>query len=407
VLEALGPRTTVGSISLRFPSLVLEDVRITADGAPYAWPAQDEARAKRVEFTASVANLWAAFRGEPLHVDDIVVEDGYLSALRTRGHLMLLPALREQARARAAHRPAGAASVEGPAGVLEDESEDAEDAASAPPLPGAPAGSIATAASAATPASAGASYPAPGPLRAASGPHGESVPVPRRPTLVLEHLRFERMQVDAFDATLPHRPKPYRVELDNMRAELEHVLLPTLDEPILIDLQGRLKGVDGDAPVSIKGRFTPRLHDADLDIRTTGADLIVLQPYLLRFGEGGVRHGRMDLQLDAHVVHQVIHAPGHLTITGLEFTDQGGTFAGVERRAVMAALTKNGRIDVKFTLDGRLDDPRFALDEGLGKRFAAGLAEVVGVSVKGVVESVGDAIKGLFGGGSPPPPRKP
>jgi hypothetical protein len=101
-----------------------------------------------------------------------------------------------------------------------------------------------------------------------------------------------------------------------------------------------------------------------------------------------------------------VHAPGRLSLSGLQFNDAAGTFVGVERRAVLAALTKNGRLDVAFTLDGQLDDPKFGLNEKLGGRIAAGLADAVGVSVKKAVQSLGDAIKGLLGAGSPPA-RKP
>ena len=134
--------------------------------------------------------------------------------------------------------------------------------------------------------------------------------------------------------------------------------------------------------------------------------MIALQPYLLKFGERAVRHGTLDLSMDANVANRQVRAPGQLTITGLEFGDgEGGTFAGVERRAVLAALKRDGRIALKFTLEGRTDDPKFSLDENLAVRVAAGLGEAVGVSVKGVVEGVGSVIKGLLGGRSDKPAR--
>jgi hypothetical protein len=122
VLEALGPRATVGAIAYRYPTLVLEDVRITADGATYAWPAHDEARVRRIEFEAGLARLWAARSGAPLRVARVLVQDGYLSTLHTRGHLMLLPALREQARVKAVGRPQAPARV-----ALADAPDDADD----------------------------------------------------------------------------------------------------------------------------------------------------------------------------------------------------------------------------------------------------------------------------------------
>ena len=126
------------------------------------------------------------------------------------------------------------------------------------------------------------------------------------------------------------------------------------------------------------------------------------QPYLIRFGERPVKRGLLDMTLNAHVVDRQVEAPGQLALRGLEFGPNDGTgtgtFAGVERRAVLAALQKNGRIDLKFTLEGRTDDPKFSLDEKLGIRIAAVLGETVGLSVKGVVEGVGDVFKGLLSG---------
>jgi hypothetical protein len=72
-------------------------------------------------------------------------------------------------------------------------------------------------------------------------------------------------------------------------------------------------------------------------------------------------------------------------------------FAGVPRQAVLAAMRRDGRIRVAFTLDGRLDDPAFSLNENLVTRIASGLAESLGVSIEGVVQGVGNVVKGLLG----------
>jgi hypothetical protein len=262
------------------------------------------------------------------------------------------------------------------------------------------AASIPTSASAASPAYPGARYPVPGPPLVPSGPKGALVPMPRPVRLILEEVRLERMQVDFFDATVA-AAKPHRLELDDAQADLANIALPPLNTPIELDMHGALRGVDGAGPVAVKGRFTPATHDADLALQCTGVDLVMLQPYVLRLGEGEVRRGRIDLQLDARVRNrELVHAPGRLTLTGLEFADPAGTFAGVERRAVIAAMSKNGRLDARFTLEGRIDAPKFRLDQSLAAPIAAGTASAVGAGVMGAVQSAGEAIKGLFGGAS-------
>ena len=74
----------------------------------------------------------------------------------------------------------------------------------------------------------GARYPTPGPPLVPSGPRGVLVPQPRPVKLILEHLRFERMQIDLFDATVA-APKPHRLEFDDTQADIANVALPPLN----------------------------------------------------------------------------------------------------------------------------------------------------------------------------------
>ena len=360
VLQALGPRAHVGAIHYGYPTLELRDVAITTAGAPYAWPASEELHVARIAFDATLADLWAAHRGAPLRVMQATIEDGSLSVLRLPGHLVLLPALREQARAKAAGATGG----------------DSEASAGDPTR-----------------------YPTPGP------PSGVPAPAQRPVTMILEHVHMEHVSVDLFDATLD-AARPRHLVFSDGRADVGHVALPAVAQPMTLDLQASLVGAGEPGRVAIRGSLAPGVHDADLSISLKNGDVAQLQPYLLRHGEAGVKSGRLDVQVDARVAQGAVHAPGHLTISNLQFDDDAGTFAGVERRAVLAALTKNGRLDVHFTLDGRLDDPKFKLDEDLPGRIAIGIGAVVGVSVKGAVETLGDALKGLLGGGAPPV-RKP
>jgi hypothetical protein len=341
ILQALGPRTTVGSIALNYPTVTLHDVRIAASDAPGAWPAAEEFDAQEVAVDITAASLWAYRRGEPLAIADVRVRDGTLVMLRTPDHLTMLPALRETTQTEAAARAAPQAAPTDAATIA----------------------------------------------------------------LVIEHIHFDRMAAELHDATLPGG-KTQQLRFEQVHGTVDDLALPRLAHPIALDLQGVLKGIERDGQVSLKGSLTPAAHDASLAIRLNAVDMTALQPYLLRLGERPVRHGRLDLALDAAIANRRLHAPGQLTITGLEFGDgESGTFGGVERRAVLAALKRDGRIALKFTLDGRTDDPKFSLDEHLGVRVTAGLGEAVGGSVKGVVEGVGGVLKGLLGAKGDTPAR--
>ncbi|MDP9123797.1 MAG: DUF748 domain-containing protein, partial [Pseudomonadota bacterium] len=261
ILQALGPRTTVGRISLNYPTVTLHDVHVAASDAPGAWPAEQEFDAQEVAVDIGAASLWAYRHGEPLAIADVRVRDGTLVMLRTPGHLTILPALRDTSRAKAAALQASQALAPG---------------------------ETATA-------------------------------------LVIEHMRFDRMAVDLYDATVPGG-KPQHLRFEQVQGTVAGLALPRLAQPIALDLQGVLKGVERDGQVSLKGSVTPPAHDAALAIRLVGVDMVALQPYLLRLGERSVKHGRLDLSLDAGVANRVVRAPGELTITGLEFGGaEGGT----------------------------------------------------------------------------------
>jgi hypothetical protein len=219
-----------------------------------------------------------------------------------------------------------------------------------------------------------------------------------KPHVHIAQIVLKNAAIEFHDASV--RQPAHRMLLDQLDAGVGPLDWPALDTAAQIDLGARFKGPQRDGRLTIAGTLTPATRDAKLKAEARGVDLVALQPYLLKVNEGGVRRGTLDLGLDATVKAQRLHAPGKLTLTGLELGPGNGllsTFAGVPRQAVIAAMSRDGRIVVSFTLDGRLDDPSFSLNENFATKLAGGLAETLGVSLGGVVEGVGNVIKGLFG----------
>lgn len=320
---ALGPRASIGAIGAHWSGIEVLDLRIRA--AP-GWPAEDELRAARVQMTPDLRSLL----GRPWRIARVTVEDGYLSALRSRdGRLHLVPAL-----------------LGSPNNGRESASPDAAGGAT---------------------------------------------------SLVIGQVKLVNATLAIFDASVRQPPLPLRLE--RLEAEAGPFVLPTLDQAITIKLAGLFKGPQRDGRVAIDGQYTPLSSDASLSVRFSGVDLVALQPYLLKMAEARVRRGTLDLELRATVLRRHLHAPGKVTLTNLELANDGGlaTFAGIPRAAVLAAMSQKGRLDVRFTLDGRLDDPSFSLNENFATRIASGLAEGLGVSLSGVVKGLGSVVKGLFG----------
>jgi hypothetical protein len=226
----------------------------------------------------------------------------------------------------------------------------------------------------------------------------DATPQAPGPAVRIESIVLDGAAIDFFDASV--RQPAHRMQLEKLEASLGPVDWPTLATPTAIELRAAFKGPHRTGRLAIDGELTLATRDAQLKASVHGVDLVALQPYLLKVNEGGVRAGTLDLTLDARVKAQQLHAPGHVTLTGLELSSGGGalsTFAGVPRQAVLAAMSRDGRIAFAFTLEGRLDDPAFSLNENLAAKLAGGLADTLGVSLGGVVQGVGNVIKGLFG----------
>ena len=45
---------------------------------------------------------------------------------------------------------------------------------------------------------------------------------------------------------------------------------------------------------------------------------------------------------------------------------------------MIAALTEKGHVEIRFTLDGRLDDPAFSINENFATKVASGTADSAG-----------------------------
>lgn len=219
--------------------------------------------------------------------------------------------------------------------------------------------------------------------------------------------------MEFFDATV--RQPAHKIRLEGLNARVTDLQLPGLAAKSDLHLDGVLKGVRNDGRIRVDGWMVFASKDSDLRNTLGGVDLIALQPYLLKAGEGSVRRGTLDLDLRSTIKANRLHAPGTLTLRGLEL-GSGGTFMGMPRAALLGFMKdKADRISVKFVLEGKLDDPSFRLNEGFSTQVASSLGGVLGISLEGLArgagsigqkgveaagsaaEGVGKAIKGLFG----------
>ena len=223
--------------------------------------------------------------------------------------------------------------------------------------------------------------------------------------------------VDLYDATVS-RP-PLKTTIVQIEGVIRDVTAPAASKT-RFDLAGIVKGIKRDGRAKATGWVGPGGRDSYSRIALLEADLVALQPYLVKKHEARVSRGTLDLNLDSDVRNNYLNGKGKVVLKKLEFAPARGfydTFMGIPRNSVIGFLQdNNGAIDVDFTLTGDVGHPNFSLNESLSTRVATAMAGQLGVSVKGVaeglgtlgrrglegagdlVEGVGAAVRQLFGG---------
>lgn len=209
------------------------------------------------------------------------------------------------------------------------------------------------------------------------------------PAVHIGGIEMKNTAVDFFDASV--RQPAHKLRLEKTEIKVGRILLPELTGHTTLQLDGVVKGVQRDGRVAINGQIEIASKDSEMTTKLSGVDLVAFQPYLIKAAESGVRKGSLDLDLKSTVKKNRLHAPGSVTLSGLELSS-GKTFMGMPRdMAVSMMKNKDGKIAVKFTLEGNIDDPTFSLNENLSTRIGSSVAGSLGISLEGLAQGVGSA----------------
>ncbi|GBG01853.1 hypothetical protein AZSI13_11800 [Azospira sp. I13] len=208
------------------------------------------------------------------------------------------------------------------------------------------------------------------------------------PRVEIGRIELTGAALEFFDTTV--RKPALKLRLEQLDATVQDLVVPDLNGRTKLQLAGLLKGVRQDGRIAVQGWMDLATQDSDLSTTLRQVDLVALQPYLIKAAETGVKKGSLDLDLHAVVKDHRLKAPGTLVLNGLELDTSGSTFMGMPRQAVLGLLKdKNGRIDIKFVLEGNLKDPQFHLNESFATKIGASIADTFGISIEGLAKGVG------------------
>jgi hypothetical protein len=202
--------------------------------------------------------------------------------------------------------------------------------------------------------------------------------------------------VEFYDESI--RAKPVKLRIERLEATVGKLRLPELAGQMNLKVDGVVKGNHQDGYLAIDGAFDVAAKTYGLAAKLRGVDMTLLQPYLIKAAETGVRRGTLDLDLNSSIAGNRLRAPGALTLTGLELSPGSSTFMGIPHKLATGLLQdKKGQISLKFVLEGNLDDPRFSLNEHLAARLGSSLTDMLGVNLKSlnIGKAGGDSAKAI------------
>ena len=209
------------------------------------------------------------------------------------------------------------------------------------------------------------------------------------PEIAIGGIALGNAAIDFYDASV--RQPAHKLRLEQATIRIGQLHLPSLTVHTSLDMDGTVKGVQRDGKVSLAGWIELSSKDSELQAKLAAVDLVALQPYLIKAAETGVKKGSLDLDLKSTVKKSRLHAPGKVTLSGLELAT-GKTFMGMPREAVVSSMKdKNGRIVANFVLEGDINDPKFSLNENMMAKVGAATANVLGISIEGLAKGIGSA----------------
>ena len=209
--------------------------------------------------------------------------------------------------------------------------------------------------------------------------------------VLIESIELKDSTISFFDEEV--RSPPLQVNLANVEARITNLRVPELSGKSTIDIKANVSGPTQRGTLAIVGNMEFATRNGNINATLRDVEIAALEPYLIKAAETGVRKGTFDLDLAANVEAQRLTAPGKLVLKGLELRSSdttASTFMGMPRDAVINLIReRNGHIDVPFTLEGNLNDPRFALDSAFKARLAIATAGALGITITGLITELG------------------
>jgi hypothetical protein len=216
----------------------------------------------------------------------------------------------------------------------------------------------------------------------------------------INRFRIRKGSVDFEDKEMGEPPA--QIQLRELDLELKNIQYPFISSHSFITLKGKINGGKKEGSIYTEGWVDLKNVDMETSFKVQEVNIKIFEPYYRKRVSAEIEEGYMNLETKIGVKQRMIDAPGQLELVDLHIKE-GGTILWIPAKTLVSLLKDKGnRIRIQFHVKGNMDDPKFNLQETFLTRVALSLAEVLGIPIKVVGESVikgaGKGTEGLIEG---------
>lgn len=194
------------------------------------------------------------------------------------------------------------------------------------------------------------------------------------------------------DGKVSSRPFPVRFTDVNLFAD--YVAVPVANKWTTFQFSANIPGNSSTGALAAIGKTDLKTKDTGSRITLRNLDLTVVKPYIARRSETDFSRGFLDLDTDLVISKQIMRAPVHVVIRGLQFPSGAGLtarFLGVPRSLITKTMAAgNNQLALDFVLEGNINNPQFNWQETLVRNLSSEFARNFGAAA---VKSGDTAIK--------------
>lgn len=212
------------------------------------------------------------------------------------------------------------------------------------------------------------------------GKEGEPIPVK------IGRFLIQEGSVDFEDSRVGEPPA--RIKLREIDVKINDIQYPFISTHSPIELKLNMRGSEKEGSLQTKGWVDMKTMDMEATLKVHEIEVKTFEPYYRKRVSAEIDSGYLNMEAKIAVRKKMIDAPGQMELIDLRIKDAGTVFWIPAKTLLFLLKDRGNRIKVKFHVRGNIDDPQFKIEETFLTQVGLSLAEVLGIPIKVVGETV-------------------